>query len=68
MQQKERPAWSGCGHNLGHFGACVVPYTQEKHQLKLRKPLSEVSNFESADAMFSCKSRQPVLTSTLQPR
>lgn len=29
---------------------------QEKHQLKLRKPLSEVVDFEMADWMFSCES------------
>jgi hypothetical protein len=28
---------------------------QEKHQLKLRKPLSEVVDFEIADWMFSCE-------------
>jgi hypothetical protein len=51
----------GAAAPFSHLRCCV---TQEKHGLKLRKPLSEVVNFESADAMLTCESwqRRAVLT------
>ena len=43
----------------------IAKWEQDKHQLKLRKPLSEVVDFEIADWMFSCEfppayAQQPV--------
>ena len=42
-------------HNQGHH----TTWEQEKHQLKLRKPLQEVVDFDIADWMFPCESPPP---------